>query len=183
MMRSIARHALVCLALGTVGLGSRAALSVGASAPDFSAQAAQAGKAYTFHLAQALKQGPVVLFFYPKAFTSGCTAQAHLFASAVPRFKELGATVVGVSGDDLEMQKKFSVSECRGQFGVVADAGSKIIQAYDAGMWFKPSLADRITYVITPDGKVAHVYGALSPDEHVNEALSALRAWKAAQSR
>lgn len=159
-----------------------AVLKVGASAPDFSTQAALAGKPFQFTLSESLKQGPVVLYFYPKAYTSGCTVEAHLFAEATPRFKALGATVLGVSNDDIETLKKFSVSECRNAFAVAADAERKVIDAYDAALWFKRDMADRVTYVITPDGKVALVYSAMSPDEHVERAYKAVEQWKARQA-
>ncbi|TAL21186.1 MAG: peroxiredoxin [Aquabacterium sp.] len=159
-----------------------AVLKVGVTAPDFSAQAALAGKPFRFSLSESLKQGPVVLYFYPKAFTSGCTVEAHLFAEATPRFKALGATVIGVSNDDIETLKKFSVSECRNAFAVAADADRKVIDAYDAALWFKRDMADRVTYVITPDGRVALVYSAMSPDEHVDRAYKAVQQWKAQQA-
>src|SRR3954468_20236873 len=118
-----------------------AALRVGARAPDFTAQASMGGKEFTFALADALKKGPVVLYFYPAAFTPGCTQEAHEFAEAVDKFSALGASVIGVSADDIDVLSKFSVSECRSKFPVAADAGKDIMAAYDAVMPGKPEYA------------------------------------------
>ncbi len=155
-----------------------AALPVGASAPDFSLDAALGGKPYRFHLAQALKTGPVVLYFYPKAFTSGCTIEAHLFAEATPQFKALGATVIGLSNDDIGTLKKFSTEHCRDQFAVGADVGGKVIRTYDAGFSLAPDVADRISYVISPQGKVLLSYASMNPEGHVRETLKAVQSWK-----
>lgn len=164
----------------TAGLGSaHAALAIGANAPDFSADAALGGKPYRFALAETLKKGPVVLYFYPKAFTSGCTVEAHQFAEATPKFAALGATVVGMSNDDIETLKKFSVEACRNQFAVAADPGAKIIKQYDAGLAIVPNMADRISYVISPQGKVLLAYSSMDPNGHVNAALKAVEQWKA----
>jgi peroxiredoxin Q/BCP len=155
-----------------------AALPVGATAPDFSLDAALGGQAFRFSLAQALKSGPVVLYFYPKAFTSGCTIEAHLFAEATPQFKALGATVIGLSNDNLDTLKKFSTEHCRDQFAVGADVGGKVIRAYESGFSLAPGVADRISYVISPQGKVLLMYASMSPEGHVKETLKAVQAWK-----
>jgi thioredoxin-dependent peroxiredoxin len=160
-----------------------AALPVGAPAPDFSADAALGGQPYRFVLADALKKGPVVLYFYPKAFTSGCTVEAHQFAEATPKFAALGATVVGMSNDDIDTLKKFSVEACRNQFAVAADPDAKVIKAYDAGFALKPDMANRISYVIAPGGKVLLAYSAMDPSGHVDAAMKAVQAWKSAQPR
>ena len=171
---------LACAAaLAFAPMAAQAALKVGDPAPDFSTDAAIGGKAFTFRLADALKKGPVVLYFYPKSFTSGCTVEAHLFAEATPKFAALGATVIGVSHDDLATQQKFPKEECRDQFAVAADADSKIIKAYDAKLMMVPGMADRISYVISPDGKVASVYASLDPDGHVAATMKAVQALKA----
>jgi peroxiredoxin len=156
-----------------------AALKIGADAPDFSAEAALGGQSFRFNLAEALKQGPVVLYFYPKAYTSGCTVEAHQFAEATERFKALGATVIGMSNDDIATLKKFSVEACRNKFAVAADAGARIIKQYDAGLTLMPGMADRISYVISPQGKVLLAYSSLDPDGHVDNALKAIQAWRA----
>ena len=124
------------LPLALVSLISRfpalAALPDGAKAPDFSTEASLAGKPFKFSLAQSLKQGPVVLYFYPAAFTPGCTKEAHDFAEATDKFKALGATVIGISHDDIDTLNKFSVSECRNKFAVAADIDGKIMKDYDS---------------------------------------------------
>jgi len=157
-----------------------AALAVGAPAPDFTAQAALGGKTFTFSLSEALKKGPVVLYFYPKAFTKGCTIEAHNFAEATEKFHALGATLIGMSNDDIETLKEFSVKECRNKFAVAADAGARIMRQYDAAMFLIPDRADRISYVISPEGKVIYVYSSLSPDNHVENTLKAVQDWRAA---
>ncbi|TXH03947.1 MAG: peroxiredoxin [Nevskiaceae bacterium] len=155
-----------------------ASLKLGAHAPDFNVQGALDGKPFAFSLADALKQGPVVLYFYPKAFTSGCTVEAHLFAEASDQFKALGAQVIGLSGDDIDTLKKFSVAECRSKFPVAADPDLKVAKAYDATLFMWPGHADRTSYVIAPDGTVIYSYSALAPDQHVSGALQALRDWR-----
>src|SRR5580704_10221558 len=142
---------LVLLVLGTGAGTALAALEPGARAPDFTAQATLAGNSFQFALADALKKGPVVLYFYPAAFTSGCTVEAHDFAEATAQFAGLGATVIGVSHDDIDTLNRFSVSECRSKFAVAADPDQHIMKEYDAVLKLKPSLADRTSYVIAPD--------------------------------
>jgi len=154
-----------------------AALDIGGRAPDFTAQASLGGKVFTFTLADALKKGPVVLYFYPAAFTKGCTIEAHDFASAMDSYRALGATVIGVSHDNIEKLQKFSVSECRSKFPVAADTDQHIMKAYDAILKAKPQYANRISYVITPGGKIIYTYTNLNPDRHVANTLHALRQW------
>ena len=151
-----------------------AALSPGDAAPDFTADAALAGKAFRFSLAQALQKGPVVLYFYPKAFTSGCTVEAKLFADATPRFQALGATVIGMSNDDIDTLKRFSVEACREQFAVAADAGARVMKQYDAALKLVPGMADRISYVISPEGRIVHVHSGMAPEAHVTSTLAAV---------
>ncbi len=162
-----------------------AALKVGAPAPDFKADAAVGGQPFKFSLADTLKKGPVVLYFYPKAFTSGCTVEAHNFAEATPKFQALGATVIGISNDDIETLKKFSVEACRNQFAVAADAGAKVMKDYDARLGLVPGVAmsDRISYLISPDGKVAAVYASMNPDGHVEAMLKAVEQLKSPAKR
>lgn len=184
-MRSMSRRhataALLALGLSAPGGPARAALSVGATAPDFTAEAALAGKSFAFTLSQALRKGPVVLYFYPRAFTSGCTQEAHAFAEATPVFEALGATVIGLSNDSIETLKKFSTEACRDRFAVAADPGARVIKAYDAALWLKRDMADRVSYVISPQGKVLFVHASLNPDGHVNSTLKAVEDWKRAQ--
>ena len=156
-----------------------AELKVGSNAPSFSAPAALAGQTYQFVLAEALKKGPVVVYFYPKAFTTGCTIEAQLFAEATDKFAALKATVIGVSADDVDTLKKFSQGPCGGKFAVAADLDRSIIKAYDAGMMIKPDMASRISSVVTPDSKVLFVHSGMNPDQHVSNTLAALQAWQA----
>ena len=180
------RHALLAaLAAATSTLPARpawAALKAGAPAPDFTTTGSLAGQALSFSLSQALKTGPVVLYFYPAAFTTGCTIEAHAFAEATDAFKSLGATVVGVSTDDLATLHRFSVSECRSKFAVLSDADRRITRAYDAALALKPDLADRTSYVIVPPGTVAYEYTSLNPARHVENTMAAVKRWKSAQA-
>jgi len=170
-IRPLAALALLAFALSGP---AHAALAVGASAPDFSTDAAVGGQAFKFKLADALKQGPVVLYFYPKAFTSGCTVEAHQFAEATDKFKAQGVTVIGMSNDDIDTLKKFSVEACRSKFAVAADAGGKVIKDYDVALKLVPgTMADRISYLIAPDGKVAAVHASMDPDGHIDAMLKA----------
>jgi peroxiredoxin len=168
---------LLALAAALVTSSAFAALPNGTKAPDFTTQASLAGKEFSFSLAEALKQGPVVLYFYPAAFTKGCTIEAHDFAEATDKFKALGATVIGVSHDSIETLNKFSVSECRSKFAVAADADKKIMKAYDAVLWIKPDWAKRTSYVIAPSGEVIYSYTALNPDKHVENTMAVVQKW------
>ena len=158
-----------------------AALQTGAQAPDFTTQATLAGKPFKFALADALKTGPVVLYFYPAAFTPGCTVEAHEFAEATDKFKALGATVIGVSHDPIDKLNKFSVSECRNKFAVASDADQSITKAYDAVLAAKPEYANRTSYVIAPTGKIIYEYTAMDPEKHVGNTMAAVEKWKAEQ--
>jgi peroxiredoxin Q/BCP len=179
VMKRILLIALSCVITGP----ALAALDVGAMAPDFTAHAALAGAEFKFVLADALKRGPVVLYFYPAAFTPGCTIEAHDFAEATPKFEELGATVIGVSHDEIETLKKFSVSECRNKFAVAADTDQKITKAYDAVLEKKPEYANRTSYVIAPDGTILYTYTNLDPSDHVKNTMAAVEKWKAAHPK
>lgn len=171
------------LALACASTTTLAALAVGASTPDFTADAARAGIAFKFSLAETLKKGPVVLYFYPKAFTNGCTIEAHNFAEATPKFNAMGATVIGISNDDIETLKKFSVEACRDKFAVAADSGARIMKQYDAALSIKPDMANRVSYVISPEGKVLYVFSSLSPDQHVENTLNAVEKWRSSSAR
>jgi len=179
MRRSFAFALLTSL----LSASALAALPEGAKAPDFTTQASLAGKTFTFSLADALKKGPVVLYFYPAAFTPGCTVEAHNFAEATDKFKALGATVIGVSYDNIDTLNKFSVSECRSKFAVASDADQKIMKAYDAVLAKKPELADRTSYVIAPDGHVLYSYTDLNPDKHVENTMAAVQKWADAHGK
>jgi peroxiredoxin len=159
-----------------------AALPNGHVAPDFTTQASLAGKPFTFSLASALKKGPVVLYFYPAAFTPGCTVEAHDFAEATDKFKALGATVIGVSHDSIDTLNKFSVSECRNKFAVAADTDQSIMKAYDAVLAVKPEYANRTSYVIAPDGTIAYSYTAMDPGQHVANTMAVVEKLTAKKS-
>lgn len=172
MIRSIrfAAAALLALAITTP---AQAELAEGARAPVFTTKAALAGKEVGFSLATALKQGPVVLYFYPKAFTQGCTLEANAFAEAMPRFKAAGASVIGMSNDDIETLKRFSREECRDAFPVGV-AGPGLIADYDVALG-SSGLASRTSYVIAPDGRVVTVYSSGDYREHVSRTLAAVQ--------
>lgn len=166
------------LGMALVPALSRAALPVGAKAPDFSAQAALDGKPFSFSLAEALRHGPVVVYFYPAAFTRGCTIEAHDFAAAIPDFKAAGASVIGVSEDKIETLDRFSVSECQGKFPVAADSDGSIARNFDARLPIVHAYASRTSYVIAPDGTILESYNAMNPDGHVQKTLDAVKAFR-----
>lgn len=153
-----------------------ASLKIGDTAPQFKAQASIGGKMFSFDLAQALKRGPVVLYFYPAAFTTGCTIEAHDFADAIDDYHKLHATVIGVSHDTIDTLNRFSVSECRSKFAVAADPTLTVARAYDAILSRNPKYADRTSYVIDRTGKITYVFTDLNPDKHVANTLAALKA-------
>ena len=160
-----------------------AALDIGDKAPEFTAPAALAGKEFNFSLAESLAKGPVVLYFFPAAFTAGCSAEAHEFAEATDRFAALGATVIGVSTDDIATQLKFSTQACQGKFPVASDADKKVIKSYDAAMMIMPDYANRVSYVITPNHSIIYNYQSLNPSKHVENTLAALRDWEKTQKK
>jgi peroxiredoxin Q/BCP len=152
-----------------------AALKAGTHAPTFDTQASLGGKVFDFNIADALKKGPVVLYFYPAAFTSACTLEAHDFASHIADYTSLGATVIGVSGDDIAKLNRFSVSECRSKFAVASDGDHKISRAYDAVIGIGPvTYSARTSYVIARDGTIAYAYRSADPAQHVANTLDAL---------
>ncbi len=167
---------LACIAAAP----AQASLAVGAKAPDFDVKAALAGKAFDFSLNAALKKGPVVLYFFPAAFTPGCTVEAHDFAEATDKFAALGATVIGVTSGNADRVTEFSSVECRNKFAVAADPDQKVIKAYDAVLTKAPQYSDRTSYVIAPDHTVLMTYTELNPDKHVDMTMEAVKKWKAA---
>jgi peroxiredoxin len=175
------RFALALLASVMFAGPAAAALKVGDKAPDFTAQAALDGKNFTFKLADALKKGPVVVYFYPKAFTKGCSLEARAFADSMDKFTALGASVIGVSHDDIATLDKFSVSDCVSKFPVASDGDQSIMRAYDAVLAQKPEYANRTSYVVAPDGHVLYEYTDLDYSKHVDNTLAALASWKASQ--
>ena len=171
------------LAALSVTASAWAALDVGDKAPDFSAQAALAGQQFRFSLAEQLAKGPVVLYFVPAAFSVGCSAEAHEFAEATDKFTALGASVIGVSTDDIDTQVKFSQQACQGKFAVASDSAKAVVKSYDAAMMLLPDYANRISYVITPDQSIAYAYQSLNPSKHVENTLKALREWEIAHPK
>jgi peroxiredoxin len=171
------RLTIAALALG-VSAPALAALPVGAKAPPISANATLGGKPFHFDLAQAQRNGPVVLYFYPAAFTKGCSVEAHAFAEATDDFRKLGASVVGVSTDSIAKLNEFSVSACQSKFPLVSVDG-KLLSAYRAKL---PVIgkANRTSYVIAPDGTVIFEYTALNPGQHVARTMAVVKAWVAA---
>jgi len=175
------RFALAAAAAALFVTPAFAALKDGATAPDFTAQGYQAGKALNFSLADARKKGPVVLYFFPAAETKGCNIEAKMFADAMDQFKAQGATVIGVTAGNLDKLQSFSADteKCSGKFPVAADPGAKIAKQYDAVLAMKPDWSDRTSYVIAPNGTVLHAYSKMDPTEHVSETLAAVKAFKA----
>jgi thioredoxin-dependent peroxiredoxin len=151
-----------------------AQLKEGTKAPTFSTRAAMAGKEFGFSLTSVLAKGPVVLYFYPKAFTQGCTLEANAFAEAMPQFKALGASVIGMSNDDIDTLKRFSREECRDAFPVGV-ASPKVIAAYDVAMGTS-GLASRTSYVIARDGRIVAVHSSGDYRGHVTKTLEAVKA-------
>lgn len=171
------RRTVVTLALCALlpATATWAALDVGEKAPDFVTPAALAGKPFQFSLSSALSKGPVVLYFFPAAFSEGCSIEAHNFAEAIPQFESLGATVIGVSRDDIGVLSRFSVQACNGKFAVASDESLSIARSYDAVMQHRPDYANRVSFVISQAGKVEYRYLSLDPSRHVNNTLAALR--------
>jgi len=159
---------------------AHATLKPGDAAAPFTAQAALAGQEFTFSLDEALKTGPVVLYFYPAAFTKGCSLEARAFAEASDQFKALGATVIGMSKDDIETLKKFSTADCGSKFAVGSDADKKIMKAYDAVLLGFLPMSERTSYVISPDKKIVATYSAFAPEGHVENMLAAVKQWREA---
>ena len=166
------------LAAAATATLAHASLPVGAAAPDFKAKAALAGKSFDFDLKGQLKKGPVVLYFFPAAFTPGCTAEAHAFSEATADFKKAGATVVGVTAGNVDRVAEFSTKECSDKFAVVADPGAKIAAQYQSTLKMKPEWSDRTSYVIGRDGKIGFVHSDLNPSKHVELTLAAVRSLK-----
>jgi peroxiredoxin Q/BCP len=176
---------LACAAaLAAFAAPAFAALDIGDPAPKFTANAALGGKVFKYSLADALAKGPVVVYFFPAADSADCSIEAHAFAEAIDRFAILGATVIGVSADDIDTLTKFSVRSCQSRFPVASDEAKTVINGFDALMQTRPDFANRLSYVISPNGTVAYYYQNLNPDKHVERMLNAIRALpKATASR
>ena len=167
-----------------------AALKEGDTAPAFEAPASLAGKTFGFSLRNALKKGPVVVYFYPSAYTGGCNVQAHTFAVNHDKFAAAGASIVGVSLDSIARLNEFSADPeyCAGKIAVASDADGKIARAYDLnvrdavagskdtrGADIDHGYAERTTFIVTPDGKIAATVGGLAPEVNVERALQAVQ--------
>lgn len=177
--RTLAAAAALAL---LVPAAAQAELAQGAMAPDFSTKGALAGKALDVNLKALLAKGPVVLYFYPKAFTQGCTLEAHAFAEASGDFAAAGATVLGMSNDDLPTLQKFSTADCRDKF-TVAMASKPVIKAYDVALnvaGVSTGLTKRTSYVIDQSGKIVMVHSDMDYRDHVTMTLAAVRKLKAA---
>jgi peroxiredoxin Q/BCP len=180
MNRSIRKTLLgIAAAVGLAGPAS-AALPVGAKAPQLVTEGALAGKSFRFNLAAALKKGPVVLYFYPKAFTKGCTLEARAFSEAIDDFRAAGAQVIGLSADDMPTLKRFSVEECRNAFPV-AIATRKTIRDYGVSMpvvGAVKTMSNRTSYVIDRRGRIVMAHSDMDWSEHVSKSLAAVRSLK-----
>ena len=171
------RATLTAIALAMTALPAAAALPAGQKAPNFVTAAAVGGKVFRLDLKQQLRDGPVVLYFFPKAFTKGCTLEAHAFSDAAADFKKAGAQIIGMSADNLDTLKKFSTEECRSAFPV-ASATPEIQKAYDVAWAEHPGLTTRTSYVIARDGRIAMVHDDLDFSKHVAQTMAAVKALK-----
>jgi thioredoxin-dependent peroxiredoxin len=184
---------LGCLLSTAVALPAVAALNAGDAAPNFQAKASMAGKAFDYSLSESLKKGPVVVYFYPSAYTQGCNIQAHTFAENVEKFGEAGASIIGVSLDSIDRLNDFSADPeyCAGKIAVASDPTGAIAKSYDLmvrdanpsakdtrGQGIDHGFAERTTFIVTPDGKVAATVGGVSPVENVEKALAQVQALK-----
>lgn len=170
------RVTLIALCLAMVASPAVAALPTGAKAPTFVTQGAIGGKAFKLDLSEQLRHGPVVLYFFPKAFTKGCTLEANAFSEAMPEFKAAGARVIGMSADTIDTLKKFSIEGCRSAFPV-ARADKKVIKAYDVAIPVV-GLSNRTSYVIARDGRIVMVHSEMDWKDHVAKSLAAVNALK-----
>ena len=192
----MSRFLLAVMLSSAVALPAFAALVPGASAPDFSARASLAGKEFKFSMKHALKKGPVVVYFYPSAFTGGCNIQAHTFAANMEKFSAAGATVIGVSLDKIATLDEFSADPqyCAGKLPVASDPDGKIATSFELkisdahpgikntrGVEIDHAFAERTTFIVTADGKIAATIGGLSPTENVEKTLAAVQELSAAK--
>jgi peroxiredoxin Q/BCP len=190
------RFLLTCLLSGAIALPAAAALKEGDTAPDFEAQASLAGKPFPFSLKASLKNGPVVVYFYPSAYTGGCNLQAHTFAVNHDKFTAAGASVIGVSLDSIERLNAFSADPeyCAGKVVVASDADGRISKAFDLtvreaaagkkdtrGEEINHGFAERTTFIVTPDGKIAATLDGLKPVQNVEKALEVVQQLAAAR--
>jgi thioredoxin-dependent peroxiredoxin len=190
-MRRLLAGILLC---GVIGIPAFAALKTGAQAPDFSAKASLAGKEFDYSLKAALAKGPVVVYFYPSAFTGGCNAEAHAFAENKEKFDAAGATIIGVSRDSITRLNAFSADPqyCAGKVPVASDADGSIARSYNLqqaagkaglkdsrGEAIDHDFTERTTFVVKPDQTVSAVFSSaddkITPTQHVEKALEAVQ--------
>lgn len=178
------RNAALAIALAAALSSAPAATALrnGAPAPNFTTRGALAGKPFRLDLREQLRRGPVVLYFFPKAFTQGCTLEANAFSEAADDFRRAGAQVIGLSADDYPTLARFSVEGCRNAFPV-ATATPATIAAFDARLAARPELSTRTSYVIGTDGRIAYSYTDPDWRGHVTNSLAAVRALKAKAGR
>lgn len=172
MRKSITAISIAFLA----ALPASAALKQGTVAPNFFVEGAKGGDTFRMHLKEQLKKGPLVLYFFPKAFTKGCTLESKAFSDAMPEFRKAGAQVLGMSADDLPTLRRFSIEECRSAFPV-APADKDLIRRYDVAMG-DSGLTNRTSYVIARNGRIAMVHSDGDWSKHVEKTLAAVRALK-----
>jgi peroxiredoxin len=181
------RFLSICLLSSAITLPVFAALPEGHPAPDFQTQASLAGKAFSYSLKEALQKGPVVVYFYPSAYTGGCNIQAHTFAVNHDKFAAAGASIIGVSLDSIDRLNDFSADPefCAGKVAVASDVDGNIAKSYDLtvkeaaagkkdsrGVEITHGFAERTTFIVTPNGNIAATLSGLKPAENVEKALS-----------
>lgn len=197
-MKKTLAATLLAISSAWLAAPAQAALKEGDAAPDFKLQASQAGKPFSYALKDALKRGPVVVYFYPSAFTNGCNVQAHLFAQNVDKFAAAGASIIGVSLDSIARLNDFSADPqfCAGKIPVASDADGKVARAFDLpiteipagrkdtrGVEIDHARTDRTTFIVTPDGRVAATVGGVAPDANVLKALEIVQQLAAGKAR
>ena len=192
------RFVVSCAVAGAIATQALAALNAGQPAPDFQAQASFAGKAAPYSLQDALKKGPVVVYFYPSAYTNACNVQAHEFAVRSDKFAAAGASIIGVSLDSISRLNEFSADPeyCNGKFPVASDSDGRIAKSYDLsvkqgragqkdtrGADIGHDFAERTTFIVSPDGKVVATVGGMSPTANVEKALEAVQAYAVSRGK
>jgi peroxiredoxin len=196
VLSNLFRRLGLMFASGAIAVPAVAAVKEGDRAPEFTAQASLGGKEFSFSLKEALAKGPVVVYFYPSAYTPGCNVQAHTFSVDMDKFSAMGASVIGISLDSIERLNDFSKDPdfCAGKVAVASDVGGKIAKSYGVavsagkgdekdsrGVAIGHSFAQRITYVVAQDGKIASIIGGIGAKDNVERALAEVQKLKAAK--